>query len=641
MSALSVQVPFPVFQDSDGQPLENGYVWIGTANLYPITNAVPVFFDAALTIPAAQPLRTINGYISNAGTPAQVYVDGVNYSILVQDSKGSMVYNFPDGTGISSGACGIEYSPTFTGAVPYPVCEKLEQTVSVKDFGAAGDGVTNDTAAFVAAANYAATIVRAGTINNDIVSAGVYIPAGVYKTTSSIPIKNCVQWFGDGSGATCILVSGSGVNGFQVDDPAPPTGRDYSNIRFNGFTLESDGTAQDGFVISGLIRNCAAQDVVVKGFRDSWSFQETWTFRLEQCCSYNATRYHVNAGTNTGGLHIYGGRYDIAANYGIYMNSSSGELIMDDVAVQFGSNSAVRVDNARTVDLYKCFFEGNCIGNPATYYVDLRRTGSNALSSVVVSDCVMNNLADSNRNGLGVCYVENFRAFNYRERWTRNGVSAIPIVGADVEQVNATYNTATSRASLLTQIGVGNADNAIIHQTARPIGIFGQDMADTSFSPTVRAALNVGFDSIGVAIGTHNSIGSVQAYGASSRLDLNPAAGDVYFGSTSQSYVSSGTNEYFGRYRETTQSTSSNITPNATTGFVAINLSGGNRTVTLTNILGDFGRRMTIAKTDGGGNTLTVTPAAGETINGAANFTTSAAYGSVVLIGISGGWVIL
>jgi len=111
MSALSIQVPFPVFQDRDGQPLDNGYVWIGTANLNPQTNPVVAYYDSALTIPAVQPLRTLNGYISNAGTPAQVYVDAVSFSILVQDSKGSMVYNFSDGTGISPNAAGIVYDP--------------------------------------------------------------------------------------------------------------------------------------------------------------------------------------------------------------------------------------------------------------------------------------------------------------------------------------------------------------------------------------------------------------------------------------------------------------------------------------------------------------------------------------------------
>ena len=111
MSALSIQVPFPVFAGTNGQPLENGYIWIGVVNLNPQVNPIAVYWDAALTIPAAQPLRTLNGYVSRSGTPAQVYINGVNFSILVQDSKGSMVYNFPDGSGISSNASGIVYDP--------------------------------------------------------------------------------------------------------------------------------------------------------------------------------------------------------------------------------------------------------------------------------------------------------------------------------------------------------------------------------------------------------------------------------------------------------------------------------------------------------------------------------------------------
>lgn len=180
MTPLSIQVPFPVFQGRDGQPLDNGYVWIGQANLNPQTNPVVAYFDAALTIVAPQPLRTINGYISRAGTPAQLYVDGVNFSILVQDSKGSMVYNFPDGSGISPDACGVTYNPSFTGAVSYPVCEKLEQTVSVKDFGAVGDGVTDDYDAINAAWLYCYPI-----------GASLYFPSGTYLVvTENFPFRN-------------------------------------------------------------------------------------------------------------------------------------------------------------------------------------------------------------------------------------------------------------------------------------------------------------------------------------------------------------------------------------------------------------------------------------------------------------------
>ena len=155
MSALSIQVPFPVFQDRDGQPLDNGYVWIGEPNLNPQTNPVVAYYDEALTIIAAQPLRTINGYVSRSGSPSKIYIDGVNFSILVQDSKGSMVYSFAEGTGISVDASGIAYYPPFTGSVPSNVEAKLAQTISVQDFGAVGDGVTNDYAALQAAANYA------------------------------------------------------------------------------------------------------------------------------------------------------------------------------------------------------------------------------------------------------------------------------------------------------------------------------------------------------------------------------------------------------------------------------------------------------------------------------------------------------
>jgi len=116
-----------------------------------------VYFDQALTIPAPQPLRTINGYISRAGTPAQVLVDAANFSILVQDSKGSMVYNFPDGTGISPNASGVVYDPAGTGAVPTTVQTKLREWISVLDYGAVGDGVTDDGPAFNAALLAAST----------------------------------------------------------------------------------------------------------------------------------------------------------------------------------------------------------------------------------------------------------------------------------------------------------------------------------------------------------------------------------------------------------------------------------------------------------------------------------------------------
>ena len=91
MSAVSIKPPYPAFAGADGQPLENGYIWIGTVNLSPQTNPISVYWDAANTIAAPQPIRTLNGYPSRNGTPARFYVAS-DYSIQVLDSKGSVVY---------------------------------------------------------------------------------------------------------------------------------------------------------------------------------------------------------------------------------------------------------------------------------------------------------------------------------------------------------------------------------------------------------------------------------------------------------------------------------------------------------------------------------------------------------------------
>jgi len=91
MSTIEVQPPYPAFAGADGQPLENGYIWIGTVNLSPQTNPINVYWDAANTIAAPQPIRTLNGYPSRNGTPARFYVAS-DYSIQVLDNKGSVVY---------------------------------------------------------------------------------------------------------------------------------------------------------------------------------------------------------------------------------------------------------------------------------------------------------------------------------------------------------------------------------------------------------------------------------------------------------------------------------------------------------------------------------------------------------------------
>lgn len=114
MSALSINPPYPAFAGADGLPLENGYIWIGVVNLNPVVNPIEVYWDAALTIPAVQPIRTLNGYPVYQGTPSRFYADS-DYSIQVLDSKGSVVYTSFNGNAFPGSAGNLFVNATGTG----------------------------------------------------------------------------------------------------------------------------------------------------------------------------------------------------------------------------------------------------------------------------------------------------------------------------------------------------------------------------------------------------------------------------------------------------------------------------------------------------------------------------------------------
>jgi hypothetical protein len=151
-----------------------------------------VYWDAALTIPATQPIRTRGGYPINSGTPARLYVNS-DYSIQVQNRNGSVVYTALSATeryndvvidGLIISSANVTFLQAGANAVTRTAQAKMRETVSVKDFGATGDGVTNDTAAFLAAMTAAPN---------------VYVPAGTY----------CVD---AGNSSGCLITSGTGYN---------------------------------------------------------------------------------------------------------------------------------------------------------------------------------------------------------------------------------------------------------------------------------------------------------------------------------------------------------------------------------------------------------------------------------------------
>ena len=91
--ALAISSAFPTFTDASGDTLDAGYVYIGTSGLNAIDNQIAVYWDEALTTPAAQPIRTSGGYLQNSGSPGNLYTSAGSYSISVLDKNSVVVYS--------------------------------------------------------------------------------------------------------------------------------------------------------------------------------------------------------------------------------------------------------------------------------------------------------------------------------------------------------------------------------------------------------------------------------------------------------------------------------------------------------------------------------------------------------------------
>ena len=306
MSALSIQPTYPIFTEMDGQPLEDGYIWIGAANLDPQGNPINVYWDAALTQLAGQPIRTQGGYPVNNGTPARLYVNS-DYSIRVMSKNGSIVYSAPAATEryndvvvTSMNAEDVVYDPPFVGGTPTNVEAKLAQVVSVLDYGADPTGANDSTAAIQAAIN---------------ANKYVLIPYGVYRCDSTITIQSthAAQKHVQMLGAQLIRKSASSVAVGPV-------------IELVGSYGSFDGGS--GFITT---ENNSPRGVVALGHADNLTSNYTavhWSFK-------NAT---VEA-------KVFGSAPTIYQSIGVYIPSSQ-PFLGSGAANYFGNIENVNVQNA-------------------------------------------------------------------------------------------------------------------------------------------------------------------------------------------------------------------------------------------------------------------------------------------------------
>lgn len=89
--ATKIETPYPIFEDVDGQPLEDGYLYIGTAGLDPALNAITVYSDASLSTTVTQPVRTTAGFPVVSGSPIRLYTAATDFSLRVSNKNNTQI----------------------------------------------------------------------------------------------------------------------------------------------------------------------------------------------------------------------------------------------------------------------------------------------------------------------------------------------------------------------------------------------------------------------------------------------------------------------------------------------------------------------------------------------------------------------
>ncbi len=317
----------------------------------------------------------------------------------------------------------VRFVPDGANAVTRSVQSKLREWVSVKDFGAVGDGVHDDALAINRATKYVANL-GGGT---------VYYPPGTYRITRAIRLDDYdIETFtysgnvrenmvhqGAGRGATRIVADGFWTSIFtsfpepflasnavqpELLGPGTPGADQYvflgRNIVIDGFTLDCN---YDVNVDGG-----AAYGVNYGSWGGTWpngsTGPSTWA-----CDNYQYPIYVYNCAdvkvSNCDVVNSWYNGIEVYRCYGFIIESNVIEHC-GDKANYFGYYSGVELDNATI----RAIVNGNTFkacGNGIMSNGDMASYVWQPVSQVVISNNLFDNMT---QNGM---YI-----FDYLEEWT-------------------------------------------------------------------------------------------------------------------------------------------------------------------------------------------------------------------------------
>ena len=133
-----------------------------------------------------------------------------------------------------AGGYTVQTGPTSGDPVKRTLQSVLDETASVKDFGATGDGDTDDTDAI-----NRALFQMFCRENNPQVRRSLFFPAGVYRVTDSIKIPPFCKLYGEGQDSSVIFLNAATDSTF-----GPYVARTADSLQQTGVNIGNNGAAR-------------------------------------------------------------------------------------------------------------------------------------------------------------------------------------------------------------------------------------------------------------------------------------------------------------------------------------------------------------------------------------------------------------